>query len=126
MRTEQSGSGSHRASAASAAPNHVLQRAIAERAAIELRELEGDPRTARFRRLLVDAQIDAAAHRLDELASRALDEADPDAPPRETPPPWPHRGEPREHALASPTQPGRGFDAFVEALLVGAPPAARR
>ena len=113
-------------SLASAIAQDALLRAIAERAAIELRELEGDPRTARFRRLLVDAQIDAAAHRLDELASRALDEADPDAPPRETPPPWPHRGEPREHALASPTEPGRGFDAFVEALLVGAPPAARR
>ncbi len=62
----------------------ALLAALGERAAIELGLLRGDPRTARFRRLLVDSQIDAAAHRIDALASQVLDETAPEAPPPET------------------------------------------
>ncbi|MGA1044427.1 MAG: hypothetical protein ACO3ZY_04385 [Phycisphaerales bacterium] len=62
----------------------ALLAALGERAAIELGLLRGDPPTARFRRLLVDSQIDAAAHRIDALASQVLDETAPEAPPPET------------------------------------------
>jgi hypothetical protein len=62
----------------------ALLAALGERAAIELGLLRGDPRTARFRRLLVDSQIDAAAHRIDALASQVLDETAPEAPPPKT------------------------------------------
>jgi hypothetical protein len=57
---------------------NALLEALGDRAAIELRLLEGDPRTARFRRLLVDAQIDAAANRLDEIVGLTLDETAPE------------------------------------------------
>lgn len=103
-----------------------LLRAIAERASIELRALEQDPRTARFRRLLVDSQIDAAANRLEEIAARTLDEADPDGPPRADPPPRSPLTSARPEGVSSPDATDRRFDTFVEELLAGAPPGTSR
>lgn len=111
---------------AAALRGDALLRAIAERAAIELRELERDPRTARFRRLLVDSQIDAAANRIDELAARTLDEADPTAARVDAPAPRAPRAATASDEASSPPSPTLGFDALVERLLAGAPPGTRR
>ena len=104
----------------------ALLRAITERAAIELKALERDPRTAKFRRLLVDSQIDAAANRLDEIAAKTLDAADPKAPPREEPPPRSARAAAIEAAPQTPETTTRSFDAFVDELLADAPPGTSR
>lgn len=115
---------------ADAVDRDALLRALGERASIELGMLEADPRTARFRRLLVDAQIDAAAHRIDELAGRTLDETAPDGA-RGEGDSWrglapraaetrPSDREPPADALDGVAP--RTFDSIVEGLLADAPP----
>ena len=111
---------------AEAVRGDALLRAITERVAIELQALERDPRTAKFRRLLVDSQIDAAANRLDEIAAKTLDAADPKAPPREEPPLRSARAAASESAPQTPEPTTRTFDAFVDELLAGAPPGTSR